>query len=292
MVRLRRGKRVNSIFHKSEFVLSGISVVNISESGEARHALEDIDLTLKPGEWLNLVGVNGSGKSTLARLIAGLTVEGAQGAMNRGFAGEGPSPYVMQQPDAQLFGETPREEVAFALEWRGTPTGEIRAKTERALELTGLLPYADFPWERLSGGQRQLAAAAAAAAAAGDAALIVFDEAASMLDDTSRNRLRQLAARINDRGTAVVWVTQHLDELAPDKRVTALSDGKIVFDGAGREFMYGGQGGPTSQRTPCEECGLRLPYLASFALELYRQGKIDTPLPLSADEWRKVLKFT
>ncbi|MFC0330569.1 ATP-binding cassette domain-containing protein [Paenibacillus sepulcri] len=280
---------MNEQLKNGYFKLSGIKVSGDPEAEGSSARLEQIDLLLAPGEWLNLVGVNGSGKTTLARLLAGLTMEGVYGEMDRGFAGFGPSPYVMQHPDAQLFGENPREEVSFALEWRGVPADEIPDRSERILSWTGLLPIADWPWEQLSGGQRQLAAVAASGAA--ETPLLVFDEATSMLDDASRGRVQQVAGRLCRSGTAVVWVTQRLNELDPYSRVVALAGGKIVYDGAGRQFLLGdGLGG--KGQTPCEQCGLRLPYLASLAIEMNRLGKLDphSPLPVTAEEWREVLK--
>ncbi len=78
----------------SSFILSDLSVSEALAEGNESSTLrlDDIHLTLLPGEWLTIVGVNGSGKTTLARILAGLTIEGATGVMNRGFAGDRPLP--------------------------------------------------------------------------------------------------------------------------------------------------------------------------------------------------------
>ncbi|MFC5532543.1 ATP-binding cassette domain-containing protein [Cohnella yongneupensis] len=265
-------------------VLEGVSVTGSNESGESAIRLEDVSLTLAPGEWLYVVGVNGSGKSTLARLLAGLYTEGATGAVDRGFAGHTVSPIVLQQPQAQLFGETPREEVQFALEWRETPAEEISLFVRGTLERVGLVPFADEPWDRLSGGQLQLAAFAAALAV--DAPLLVLDEATAMLDESNRETIAREARRLQRQGVAIVWVTQRLDELEPDSRVAAISEGRVCFYGDARDFMYGRSGDAIS---PCERAGLRVPYLAALALRLRQQGHLSDPLPMTAEEWRKVL---
>ncbi|WP_051318385.1 energy-coupling factor ABC transporter ATP-binding protein [Cohnella thermotolerans] len=264
-----------------DLLIKGLTVHSDPDDGSSPVRLEGVELRLARGEWLNLVGVNGSGKSTLARIVAGLSASGATGTIRRGFAGAMPSAYVMQQPDAQLFGETPREEMTFALEWMGVPAPEIPQRAERMLERADLLALADLPWKRLSGGQRQLAAVAAAAA--GRSPLIVFDEATSMLDAAAGSKVMAIARELQAEGTAVVWVTQRLEELRPDSRVAAMAGGRLVFDGNGREFLYGAD--PLRETSPCAACGLRLPYLASLAVELHRLGRLAAPLPMTEEEW-------
>jgi len=272
---------MNGENHEGPLRLVDVSVYGTGEAGETRPIALGLNLTVHKGEWLYVVGANGSGKSTLGRLVAGLSAGEVRGTVERGFAGFYPAAYVMQQPDAQLFGQTPREELAFALEWLGLPQEEAERKAERALHLAGLSEAADLPWSRLSGGQRQMAAIAAAYA--GEPDLIVFDEATSMLDDAARRRVRAMAGQLEARGAVVIWITQRLDELEPDRRVIALSGGRIRYDGNVRNFFYGEPGNGVS---PCAECGLRLPYLARLALELGRAGKLAHPLPVSLEEWQ------
>ncbi|TJY43080.1 ABC transporter ATP-binding protein [Cohnella pontilimi] len=270
---------------RDPLLLDGVSVAVTNEAGDLAALLDNVDLSLNPGEWLNVVGVNGSGKTTLARILAGLYVEGSAGSLSRGFAGESASPIVLQRPEAQLFGETPREEVLFALEWRQVPSHEIAGRTEETLRMTGLLELADVRWEGLSGGQRQLAAVAAAAACS--APLIVFDEAASMLDETNRAVVLGLARELHQQGTAIVWVTQRLDELMPGDRVIAMADGRVIYDGLVRAFFYGDEENPDGL-TPCESCGLRLPYMSALALQWKRAGRWSGLLPVTQQEWREV----
>ncbi|MFC4599028.1 energy-coupling factor ABC transporter ATP-binding protein [Cohnella hongkongensis] len=287
--------------------LDGVTVGGGEESAaESAFRLKEATLTLSAGEWLTVVGVNGSGKSTLAKLLAGLPLDRMSGAVRRGFAGSGVSPIVLQQPKAQLFGETPREEAVFALEWRGVPSGEIVRLADEALHRAGLAALADEPWERLSGGQQQMAAVAAATAYPWP--LLVLDEATSMLDEDNRDAVLRRARELHSSGAAVVWVTQRLDELGPDDRVVAVGEGRIVFDGRGREFLYGpalegasvpggapvpGRGlgdasGNVGPLSPCLRAGLRLPYLMELALELRKRGKLSDPLPVTEREWQKV----
>lgn len=261
-----------------------VSVYGNNELGEFSPRLETINMKLAPGEWLYVVGVNGSGKSTLARLLAGLQPEGMVGEVQRGFAGEGCSPIVLQQPRAQLFGETPWEEVTFALEWKGIAAAVLPMLADQALASAGLTELADEPWDRLSGGQQQLAAIAASTAI--ETPLIVLDEVTSMLDEENRDAVKQTARALHKNGTAVVWVTQRLDELESDSRVVAMGEGSIIYDGNATDFLYGKAG----EQSPCEQCGLRLPYMALLGLELRELGQLRDPIPVSSEQWRIVLR--
>lgn len=236
--------------------------------------LDGVDWTLHQGEWVFVVGTNGSGKSTLGRIVAGLGFPGELRAetWDRGFAGESPAPYVMQQPDAQLFATTPREEIVFALEWLGTESSAIPSLAAAALEEAGLSEAADLPWSELSGGQRQLAAVAAATA--GQAPLLVLDEATSMLDSAAQARVRRLVRRLHREGSAVVWITQRIEELEPEHRVVAMADGRLAYDGSAGEFLYGeiSEEG-TREVPPCVRCGLRLPYEVELSRTLNKRWR-------------------
>lgn len=292
-VTIRAGRKERTLNANRDLVLDGVSVVREDEAGREVALLRYVHLRLRPGEWVYVAGTNGSGKTTLARLLAGLYIEGTSGRIDRGFAGDAPAPIVMQRPESQLFGDTPREETLFALEWRPHPALAPDEAAREALRSTGLADRADMPWMSLSGGERQLAAVAAATA--GAARLIVFDEATSMLDGRNRQRALDLARRCHASGAAVVWVTHRLDELEPDRRLIALRDGRIRFDGTVRDFFYGtdesgDSGGGEGRQTlsPCEGCGLRLPFLAELARQWRRAGRLADPLPVTREEWDEV----
>lgn len=262
--------RPSAALSQTPFRLEELGAVRENEVGGASAVLSDVNLTLAPGEWLNIVGANGSGKSTLGAILAGLGFAGRLSAAvwDRGFAGELPAPCVLQQPDAQLFGSTPREEIVFALEWLGMDGAGIAGAAESVLEEAGLLAVADMPWSELSGGQRQLAAVAAACA--GRAPLLVLDEVTSMLDGDTRARVLGLIAARHREGAAVVWITQRLSELEHGRRVVALAGGKLVYDGPGESFLYGAAG-PAGE-PPCVACGLRLPFRAELAYAMRTRG--------------------
>lgn len=235
-----------------------------------RQALAGVSLRVRPGEWVAVVGPNGGGKSTIARVLAGLC------PVSRGRAvANGPVAIVWQDPDAQMVGDTVREEVSFGLEFSDVEPARWEERIRRALRDVGLQVDPDTLCDRLSGGQRQLLAIASALAVRASA--VVFDEATSMIDPEGRRRVMRAARRLCGQGAGVVWVTQWLEELAHADRVVAVSDGRVAFSGAAREFFYPGfMGGPPA---PCDLLGFQPPFFvrAGRALEL-RTGIPCRPL--------------
>ncbi|HEU4963207.1 MAG TPA: ATP-binding cassette domain-containing protein [Bacilli bacterium] len=207
--------------------------------------LHQINLTVRPGEWVAITGANGSGKSTLSRLFNGLFVPTEGEITVAGHDLQQPSQrdlvkqrvqLVFQNPDAQLVGLTPVEDVAFGLENRGLPRNEIQARIEQVLRQVGLEHKRSADVSTLSGGQKQRLAIASCLALQPD--LLIFDEATSMLDPKGRRAVYQIARDLWRQGMTVIWVTQRLDELLEAERVLVMERGEIVFDGAARVLFY------------------------------------------------------
>jgi energy-coupling factor transport system ATP-binding protein len=234
--------------------------------------LKDISLCISQGEWISIVGKNGSGKSTLAQLLTGVR-KAASGIIQRGFCGNEPIPYVMQQ-EVQWFGETPWEDMIFLLESRGENVAHIPGIIRAALQNVGIESLRDRPFAEMSGGQKQLAAIAGCLAA--QTPIMVFDEATSMLDSTSRQQVLAAAKSINQQGTAVIWLTHHIEDLSFGERVIALEAGRICYDDSTTSFFYRSSTFDSDKglnpKTPCEELGFTLPYPIQVAHELKLKG--------------------
>jgi energy-coupling factor transporter ATP-binding protein EcfA2/energy-coupling factor transporter transmembrane protein EcfT len=206
--------------------------------------LQDIDLTVAPGEIVALVGPNGSGKTTLARHVIGalrpergrVLVAGQEtrtlsiGELAR-FVG-----YVAQNPDHQLVRTTPRDEVAFTLRTLGSAPEAVAARTAAVLEQCGLALVADRPHWILSRSQRQLAALAAALAR--QPRLLVLDEPTSALDRAGRDRLARLLAERAANGQSTLVVSHDLRFVARcAHRVVLLSGGRVWASGTPRAVL-------------------------------------------------------
>ncbi|MFI1914875.1 ABC transporter ATP-binding protein [Nocardia sp. NPDC020380] len=193
--------------------------------GARTDALHGIDMTVRVGEFVAVVGHNGSGKSTLTRILAGRSP--STGTVTRpGSAGLGVlggTAMVLQRPESQTLGVLVADDVVW-----GLPT-EIAAEVdiEGLLGEVGLAGMGRRETATLSGGQQQRLAVAAALARR--PTLLIADEATSMIDPAGRRDLVALLADLPRRHPmAVILVTHHEADAAAADRVVHLRDGRSV----------------------------------------------------------------
>ncbi|MGV9412966.1 ABC transporter ATP-binding protein [Nocardia sp. NPDC003693] len=188
-------------------------------------ALHGIDLTVRSGEFVAVVGHNGSGKSTLTRILAGRPP--TSGEVTRpGSAGlglRGGTAMVLQRPESQTLGVLVRDDVVW-----GLPTGHAaEVDIDGLLREVGLEGMGGRETATLSGGQQQRLAVAAALART--PTLLLADEATSMIDPEGRRDLVALLADLpRRRDMAVVLVTHHEADAAAADRVIHLRGGRTV----------------------------------------------------------------
>jgi len=201
---------------------------------ELFYALEDVSFSIQSGEFTIIAGANGSGKSLLMSIIAKLE-EPTSGVVETS-ARVG---LVFQEPDAQILGETPREDIAFGPRnmQRSFPRkmklkkSEINERVNLALKETGLEQRADFPSRSLSGGEKRRLAAAGVLAM--DAQIIIFDEPYANMDYPGVVQVNRLFQKLKNDGKTVIILTHELEKcLALASRFIVLSEGKIVFNGS------------------------------------------------------------
>ncbi|MFW6180868.1 MAG: ABC transporter ATP-binding protein [Spirochaetota bacterium] len=220
------------------FRLSGVSHTYHPEApGGPRFSLRDIDLTIRQGEYVTLAGANGSGKSTLLRHLNGLLVPTRGEVRVFGFRTDREERLrdirsrvgmVFQAPDSQIVGTTVQEDVAFGPENLGVPHRELEDRVRWALRTAGLEGLTARPTRHLSGGQKQLLAVASAVAMKPEC--LLFDEATSMLDPASRDRMLRLMDRLHAEGMTVVAATHDMQEAARAGRVVVLREGEVAAD--------------------------------------------------------------
>ena len=181
-------------------------------SGSALPVLADIDLHLRPGEFVALLGPSGCGKSTLLRLVAGLEPATAGTLTHDGEAIARPDPSrIVVFQDPTLFPwRTVRDNVALGLQARGVLARQSH-RVDEALALVGLTEFADVHPHQLSGGMAQRVALARALV--NDPSLLVLDEPLGKLDSLTRLTMQgELVALWQRAGFSALLVTHDVEE--------------------------------------------------------------------------------
>ena len=207
-------------------------------------ALSEIDLTIRPGEFVAVVGHNGSGKSTLAKHVNGLllpkegtvTVCGLQTNHEENLLKiRQKVGMAFQNPDNQLVTTVVEEDVAFGPENLGIQPDEIRKRVDEALSAVGMTDYAEHAVHHLSGGQKQRIAIAGILALKPQ--ILVLDEATAMLDPSGRSELLETVTKLHREGMTVLMVTQYMEETTGCDRIVVMKGGKIVLNDTPQEVF-------------------------------------------------------
>jgi len=195
------------------------------------YALSDISLSIENGECTIIAGANGSGKSMLMAIIAGLEDPSSGSVKTSSKVG-----LVFQEPDSQILGETPREDIAFGPRNMKLSKNEIKTRVDSALMRTGLENRADFPALSLSGGEKRRLACAGVLAM--DAQIIIFDEPYANMDFPGVVQVNKLFQKLIADGRTVIILTHELEKcLALSKRFIVLCKGKKVYDGTASDAL-------------------------------------------------------
>ncbi len=232
--------------------------------GAAVPALQSVDLTLKPGEMVGIVGASGAGKSTLAKCLNRLVPSFERGNFDgivriygRDLAGASVSDLapvvgmVFQDFEAQLFSTNVALEIAFTMQQVGMPREEIAARIEPALAAVGLSGFAHRDPTSLSGGEKQrLAIAAVLALRPG---LIVLDEPTTDLDPEGKAEVFNLIRKLREQGLSLIVIEHEAEELRDCDRLLVLRDGQIIAQGPPVSIM--------TQIEMLESCGVHPPDL-------------------------------
>ena len=254
-----------------------ISIKNLSfkydyEDENAIQILKDINLEIKEGEFVALLGHNGSGKSTLAKLINGLLLPGQGDVLVDGMNTKSEEEIwdirrtagmVFQNPDNQLVATIVEDEVAFGPENMGVHPSEIRRRVDRALEDVGMADYKKNAPHLLSGGQKQRVAIAGILAMSPK--YIILDEPTAMLDPSGRREVMDTLIKLNkEEGKTIILITHYMEEAAISDRVVVMEDGSMVLSGTPREVF--------SQVDKIKGLGLDVPQVTELAYELKKDG--------------------
>lgn len=215
------------------------------EDNHQKNVLNGINLEIKKGEFIAILGHNGSGKSTLAKLLNAMLIPSSGDVLVKGINTKDESKVydirstvglVLQNPDNQLVASIVEEDVAFGPENLGFDSLKIRNRVEEALRAVDMYDYKDAATYNLSGGQKQRVAIAGIIAMQPEC--IVLDEPTSMLDPSGRQEVIDTIKKLNkEKGITVVLVTHYMDEVVDSDRVIVLNHGKIADQGNPKDIF-------------------------------------------------------
>ena len=252
-------------------------------------AVDEVDLDVKQGDFVAILGHNGSGKSTLAKHINailyptegtvwvdGMDTQDEKQLWNiRQEAG-----MVFQNPDNQIIGQVVEEDVGFGPENMGVPTEEIWERVEESLKAVGMYKYRKYSPNKLSGGQKQRVSIAGVIAM--HPKCIILDEPTAMLDPNGRKEVVRAVRALNDvEGITVVLITHYMEEIIHATKVFVMDQGKIAMQGTPREIF--------SQVEKLKELRLDVPQVTLLAHELQKSGVNLPDGILTVEELTQVL---
>lgn len=243
--------------------------------GKSR-AIDEVDIDVKEGQFIAILGHNGSGKSTLAKHINAILVPTEGTVWVNGLDTKDPSELwnvrqsagmVFQNPDNQIIGTVVEEDVGFGPENLGVPTDEIWQRVEESLKAVGMIEYRHHSPNKLSGGQKQRVAIAGVVAM--EPKCIVLDEPTAMLDPVGRKEVLKTVKKLREqKKVTVILITHYMEEVIDADKIYVMDHGRVVMEGTPKEVF--------SQVDELKKYRLDVPQVTILADELKKQG-LDIP---------------
>ena len=238
----------------------------------AHEVLKGVNLQIRRGEFVAVLGHNGSGKSTLAKHLNAILQPTSGKVLVEGMDTSDPEllfdirqhvGMVFQNPDNQIVATIVEEDVAFGPENMGVPTEEIWQRVAKSLESVDMTAYRYHSPNKLSGGQKQRIAIAGIMAMR--PSCMVLDEATAMLDPSGRREVLEAVHRLNkEEKVTVILITHHMDEAVDADRVLVMDQGQIAMDGTPKEVF--------SRVEELQKLELDVPQITELAWQLKQQG--------------------
>ena len=235
-------------------------------------AVDNVNIDIKAGDFVAVLGHNGSGKSTFAKHLNALvmptegtvyvdgmdTKDSGNTLSIRQTAG-----MVFQNPDNQIVGTLVDEEVGFGPENIGVPTEEIWERVEKSLKAVGMYQFRSASPNKLSGGQKQRVAIAGIVAM--KPKCIVLDEPTAMLDPLGRKEVLNVLHELNRKeNVTIILITHYMEEVIDANYVYVMDGGKLVMDGTPRQIF--------TQVEMLKSMRLDVPQVTELAYELKKAG--------------------
>ncbi|MFI3173442.1 MAG: energy-coupling factor transporter ATPase [Eubacteriales bacterium] len=241
-----------------------------------QRAVDEVNMEIKQGDFVAILGHNGSGKSTLAKHMNAILlptegtvwVDGSDTKdIEKLWEIRQSAGMVFQNPDNQIIGTVVEEDVGFGPENLGVPTEKIWERVDESLKAVGMLEYRHHSPNKLSGGQKQRIAIAGVIAMRPKC--IVLDEPTAMLDPNGRKEvIRTIHMLREQENITVILITHYMEEVVDADKVIVMDKGQVVMEGTPVEVF--------SRVDELKKYRLDVPQVTMLAHELQQKG-LDIP---------------
>ncbi len=235
-------------------------------------AIDHVDMEIKQGDFVAVLGHNGSGKSTLAKHLNAILypsegtvwVDGKDTQVEENLISiRKNAGMVFQNPDNQIIGQIVEEDVGFGPENLGVETSRIWERVEESLKAVGMYQFRKKSPNRLSGGQKQRVSIAGVLAM--HPKCIILDEPTAMLDPSGRKEVIRAVRALNDvEGITVILITHYMEEVIYADKVYVMDKGRVEIQGTPKEVF--------SQVERLKQLRLSVPQVTLLAHELKKSG--------------------
>lgn len=258
---------------------------------DGTQALSDINLEVKNGEFLGMLGSNGAGKTTLLKIMDGLIkdfkgVVSLDGKDIRKLSSKEiyrKMGLVFQNPDEQLFANTVFEDVSFGPTNMGFKENEIISRVNNALKDVEMDGYANKSINNLSFGQKKRICIAGLLSMGHG--ILLLDEPTAGLDPMGVHSIMDLLGNLNKTKNITIIMTTHSVDLVPLflDRVVILSNGKVILEGTPEKVFL--------EPEKIRDAKLRLPRVGHlFEILKKHDGFVLDTIPLTIGEAREFIK--
>lgn len=275
-----------------------IELKNVSFKYELQEdkTIKNLDLYVKQGEFVGIIGKNGSGKTTLCNIIRGIIPDFVQGTITGSISIDNKNindiergemaelvGFVFQNPFSQISGikKTVFEEIAYGLENLGVPREEIRQRVTDVIKLLKIEDLQDKNPNELSGGQSQRVAIASIIVM--NPKVLIFDEPTSQLDPLGTEEIFDILKLLKSQNKTIILVEHKIDLIAEyADRVVVMDDGEIIFNGETHEVL---------SNDKIEQYNVSMPIVSKLAYKLNEEKPgFFKNIPITLDECKKELE--
>ncbi|WP_392435092.1 energy-coupling factor ABC transporter ATP-binding protein [Finegoldia magna] len=275
-----------------------IELKNVSFKYELQEekTIKNLDLYVKQGEFVGIIGKNGSGKTTLCNIIRGIIPDFVQGEITGSISIDNKNindiergemaelvGFVFQNPFSQISGikKTVFEEIAYGLENLGVPREEIRQRVTDVIKLLKIEDLQDKNPNELSGGQSQRVAIASIIVM--NPKVLIFDEPTSQLDPLGTEEIFDILKLLKSQNKTIILVEHKIDLIAEyADRVVVMDDGEIIFNGETHEVL---------SNEKIEQHNVSMPIVSKLAYKMNAEKSgFFKNIPITLDECKKELE--